>query len=258
MLKAIDHIVIAVPELDTAINHYSNVGFSVVRGGKHSIGSHNALIAFADGAYIELIAFLAANTGHPWQTALEKSGGGGLVDFCMVTDNLEADVAAIRSAGAQISDPYAMSRDRPDGFHLTWELSVPAPPWNARLPFLIRDLTPRDQRVPHEREHRNGVRGIQGVAIAVEDPAPLAAIYSQVLGTPGAPIQRADLDATGIEFVIGPHQLQIVAAKSETSPIAKWIRVHGESPFEAKLIATGQARDQIDPILLGRARLGIA
>lgn len=257
MFKAIDHIVIAVAELDAAIDHYSSAGFSVVRGGKHSIGSHNALIAFADGAYIELIAFLSANTGHPWQTALEKHGSG-LVDFCMVTDNLEADVATIRHAGAQIGDPFAMSRDRPDGFHLNWELSIPAPPWNARLPFLIRDLTPRDERVPHEREHRNGVRGLQGVAIAVEDPAPLAAIYAQVLGAPGTPVQRADLDGTGIEFAIGPHRVQIVAAKSESSPIAKWIRVHGESPFEAKLIATAQARDQIDPILLGRARLGIA
>jgi catechol 2,3-dioxygenase-like lactoylglutathione lyase family enzyme len=257
MFKSVDHIVIVVPELEAAIEHYSGVGFTVARGGKHSIGSHNALIAFADGAYIELIAFLADGTGHPWQNALEKNGGG-FVDFCMVTDNLEGDVAAVRRAGAQISDPYAMTRDRPDGYRLSWELSVPAPPWNGRLPFLIRDQTPRDERVPHEREHRNGVRGIQQVTIAVEDPDSVGRVYTSVLGSPRTPLQRPELDAAGVEFAVGPHRIELLAPKSEASVIAKWIRVHGESPFEAKLIATGRAHEQIDPILLGRARLGIA
>jgi catechol 2,3-dioxygenase-like lactoylglutathione lyase family enzyme len=257
MFRAIDHIVVVVPELEAAIDRYGAVGFTVVRGGKHSIGSHNALIAFADGAYIELIAFLAAATGHPWQSALDK-GGGGLVDFCMMTDNLEADVAAIRRAGAQMGEPYSMTRDRPDGFRLSWELSIPAPPWNGRLPFLIRDLTRREERVPREHQHRNDVTGIQGVTIAVEDADLVAKTYTGALGRPGEPIRRPDLDAAGFEFIVGAHRIQLVTAKSESSPIAKWIRMHGESPFEAKLIATGPSHEQIDPILLGRARLGIA
>ena len=58
MIKGIDHIVVVVPDLEDAITKYGELGFTVVRGGKHNIGTHNALIAFADGSYVELIAFL--------------------------------------------------------------------------------------------------------------------------------------------------------------------------------------------------------
>ena len=77
MLQGIDHIVIAVPDLAVASRNYEALGFTVVPGGRHPVGTHNALIAFADGAYIELIAFYEKNTQHKWWVPLEK--GGGLV-----------------------------------------------------------------------------------------------------------------------------------------------------------------------------------
>src|ERR1700687_6129556 len=98
MFTGIDHVVIVVEQLETAIASYSRAGFTVVRGGKHPIGTHNALIAFADRSYLELIAFLKSNTGHPWQQALAK--GSGIVDFCVSTDDLDADINAMRRAGA--------------------------------------------------------------------------------------------------------------------------------------------------------------
>ncbi len=55
-LLAVDHIVIMVPDLNAAIRDYTELGFTVIPGGSHPAGTHNALIAFADGAYIELIA----------------------------------------------------------------------------------------------------------------------------------------------------------------------------------------------------------
>ena len=64
MLTGIDHIVIAVPDLDVARKSYEALGFTVVPGGRHPVGTHNALIAFADGAYVELIAFYEANPSH--------------------------------------------------------------------------------------------------------------------------------------------------------------------------------------------------
>src|SRR5262249_12580966 len=77
MLQGIDHIVIAVPDLDRAAQSYASLGFTVVQGGRHPVGTHNALIGFADGAYIELIAFYEKNTQHKWWEPLQK--GGGLV-----------------------------------------------------------------------------------------------------------------------------------------------------------------------------------
>ena len=59
-ILGLDHIVIAVADLDTAIADFRSLGFTVQPGGRHpGRTSHNALIVFADGAYFELIAWTA-------------------------------------------------------------------------------------------------------------------------------------------------------------------------------------------------------
>lgn len=256
MFTGIDHVVIAVEELETAIASYSRAGFTVVRGGKHPIGTHNALIAFADGSYFELLAFLKPNTGHPWQTALEH--GGGLVDFCMRTDDLAADAESMRRAGAKIGTPYPLTRVRPDGYHLSWLLAVPDPPFNGQVPFLIKDDTPRDERVPHERTHRNDATGIRALAIAVDDPAVTSRYYARVLGRPGVPLSRPDLEASGITCTIGPHEVQLLASKTKNGPLANWTRDRGQSPFEVILASAAAAATALEPALLQRARIRIA
>src|SRR5438105_11493916 len=102
MLTGIDHVVIVVPDLEAAIKSYEDLGFTVARGGRHPIGSHNALIGLADGAYLELIAFFEPTATHRWRAMLDN--GGGLVDFCMQTDDLGADAAAFRAAGVTMSE----------------------------------------------------------------------------------------------------------------------------------------------------------
>jgi catechol 2,3-dioxygenase-like lactoylglutathione lyase family enzyme len=255
MFTGIDHVAIVVSELESAIASYARAGFTVVRGGKHPIGSHNALIAFADGSYLELIAFTKPDSGHPWQAALGK--GSGIVDFCMSTDDLTADIDAIRRAGAEIGDPSPLTRDRPDGYHLSWVLAIPKPPYNGQLPFLIKDDTPRDERVPRERSHRNGATGIRTLAIAVNDPAITSRYYARVLGRPGAPVERPDLEAVGVAFTIGPNELQLLASKTENGPLAEWIGVHGQSVFELVLASTAGAT-ALDPALLQGARIRFA
>ena len=74
MLHGIDHIAVVVPDLNTAIANYTTLGFTVVPGGRHPIGSHNALIAFEDGSYIELLAFFEPNPGHRWYQVLQQGG----------------------------------------------------------------------------------------------------------------------------------------------------------------------------------------
>jgi Glyoxalase-like domain len=253
MFTAIDHFVIVVPELDAAIRDYADAGFTVVRGGRHNIGTHNALIAFADDSYIELIAFLNRVTGHPWYTALEKSGG--IVDFCVQTDDLTADAEAMRRAGVPMGDARPMTRDRPDGYRLSWVLSIPGPPFHGRVPFLIKDETPRDERVPREREHRNGVTALRALTIAVEDPGATSVAYARVLGRPATPIQRPDLDGAGARFAIGPHAIELVAPKSGEGPLVDWIKLRGQSPYAAAL--AGPRGTRLDPARLSQARLCI-
>ena len=65
MLTGIDHIVIIISDLATAVKSYEEPGFTVALGGRHPVGTHNALIPLADGSYIELIAFYRANPEVP-------------------------------------------------------------------------------------------------------------------------------------------------------------------------------------------------
>jgi len=241
MIRGIDHIVIAVRDLERAIADYSELGFTVVRGGRHSgLNTHNALIAFADGCYFELIAFLGAPpaAAHWWYEALQR--GGGLIDFCVQSDSVEQDAAAFRRAGASISTPFTMGRERPDGYRLNWELAVNEGDTRGLVPFFIRDLTPRDERVPGVRSHQNGAAGVESLAIAVTEPNPIRLIYEKALGNRGENIERNDLQAAGVRFALGPHELQVIAPRGSSGVTAERLRARGPSPLEVKLRGTSQ------------------
>lgn len=210
MLTAIDHLVIVVADLQGAIERSQRLGFSVVPGGRHTTsGTHNALIGLADGSYIELLAFYQPNPQSPWWGALDH--GGGLSDFCVQTDDLRADVAAFRAAGIAMSDPSPMGRVRPDGFRLEWVLSKPGVELRGIVPFLIEDVTPREERVPRLTAHENRVTGLDTLTLAVDDATAVWRLYANVLPSESAEIERVELAAAGRRFVLGSHGLDIRA-----------------------------------------------
>ena len=237
MLTGIDHVVIVVPDLDAAIASYTDLGFTVVRGGRHPIGSHNALIGLADGAYLELIAFFEPAATHRWRTKLDQ--GGGLVDFCMATDDLKADADAFRAAGVPMGDPWPLSRTRPDGYALSWILCTPGVPHGGLAPFLIEDTTPRDERVPRQRTHANGVTGIVGLTVAAPDVATVRQWWQAVPGARVQDIRRDDVGGSGVRVTVGPHALDFVAPASAASPLATWIASRGPSSFALTLKTSG-------------------
>ena len=67
MITGIDHLVIAVKDLEAATRAYGELGFTVVPGGRHPVGTYNTLIAFADGSYLELIGFYREVTGTDFE-----------------------------------------------------------------------------------------------------------------------------------------------------------------------------------------------
>ncbi|HET7296906.1 MAG TPA: VOC family protein [Gemmatimonadales bacterium] len=256
MLIGLDHLVIVVSDLDTARKNYEALGFTVVAGGRHPIGSHNALIAFEDGAYLELIAFFEPNPSHRWWARLEQ--GGGLVDFCMRTDDVAADREAFRRAGVGLGEPRPLSRVRPDGYTLQWTLAIPEEAHAGLVPFLIVDETPRDERVPRLRTHPNGARGIDTLTVAV--PASrlpdVRAWYRAVLGAEGRDIRRDDLHGAGVRFAVGSHAVDLVAPAGTESPLDEWLRQRGGSPYAATLRAAAGG-GALDPALAQGARLAL-
>jgi len=249
VLTGLDHLVIAVRDLGTAIARYTDLGFGVVPGGQHPVATHNALVAFADGTYLELLAFYEETPGHRWWGLL------GLIDFCLRADDLAADTAALRRAGVDMDDPRSFSRVRPDGYTLRWLLSIPRGSHRGVAPFLIQDETPRAERVPRETRHPNGVSGIASVAIAVEQIGAVRRWYAGSLGQPGEAVERADLDAGGVRFLVGPHALELLAPRGTRGLLRDWLAANGPSPYSATFLTAHGPAGLLDPAKTLGARL---
>ena len=253
MIEGLDHLVIAVHDLAAAARSYTELGFGVITGGRHPEGSHNALVAFADGAYLELLAFFEPSPRHRWWDALQR--GGGLIDFCLASTDLVADAAAFRRAGVEITDPEPGARARPDGFQLRWLLSKPQAAARGIAPFLIHDETPRTERVPRPPAHANRVTGVGTVTVAVADPRDPALWYESTLGRKGQSVRRADLDAEGVRFAVGRHAVELLVPRGTAGPIAQWLGRRGPGPYSATLTSAGGRKGPLDPALTHGARL---
>lgn len=244
----LDHIVIAVADLDQAIADYRKLGFTVFPGGTHHGGaSHNALIVFADGSYFELIAYLKPSPEVRWWKLL-ASAGEGFVDFALLPEDTARDAAAARERGLAIDGPTDGGRLRTDGVRLDWQIVRPR---TTDVPFWCGDVTPRNLRVPEGdmRRHDNGVTGISRVVVAVADLAASKARYKALLDSePKAAPDDAALVSIG-DFVIdllGPGN---AAARNA-------IDRRGEGPFA--VILHGRTSRHLTPALSHGAKLSIA
>lgn len=236
-MLTLDHLVILVDDLASAVADYEQLGFTVTPGGTHADGlTHNALISFRDGTYLELIAFIdpADTDDNVWSW---RKLGGGLIDYCVASSNLRADVLALRAQGLSVDDPTEGGRQRPDGTAIRWRSGSF---WQAghELPFLIEDVTPRELRVPGgaATEHRNSASGIRQLTIAVADLQRLSASFrSLTRSAPTSPQQDARLDALTVSCALGEQTLRLAEPSGPFSPVQQQLETIGLGPFEVVL-----------------------
>ena len=97
MIVALDHIAIAVPELQAAINRFAE-DFGLTFAGTEAVESAQTMTAFfpIEGTQIELIHPL--NGQGPVQKSLEKRGPG-LHHICFRTDDIHGDMNSLKEKG---------------------------------------------------------------------------------------------------------------------------------------------------------------
>lgn len=97
MITGLDHIAIAVPDLDAAIERFMN-DFGLTFKGTEDVASAKTSTAFfpVPATQIELVHPL--NGEGPIAKYLEKKPGG-LHHLCFRTDDIEADVARLKDKG---------------------------------------------------------------------------------------------------------------------------------------------------------------
>jgi catechol 2,3-dioxygenase-like lactoylglutathione lyase family enzyme len=236
MPNRIDHVVIAVRDLEQASNDFRELGFTVIPGGEHAHrASHNALIAFQDGSYIEVIAFhdVGDRSGDDWWDQLQK--GEGFVDFAVLTDDLDAVAERLRKGGQEFTGPSNGGRTRTDGQEIAWKVARPAPTESVRLPFVIEDVSPIELRVPSGDAaiHANGALGLHGIYGLVGSASRASAAYTRLLGA--APV----CEAGPIRFNLGPHWIELIQATGHGSEASKVLTERSAGPLEIVIRTSG-------------------
>ena len=236
MTLSLDHIVIAVQDLDAATAGYSALGFTVIRGGEHADGvTGNVLVVFQDGSYLELIRFNRPEPGRRWSDVYH-SAGEGFLDHALLPTDIAADVEAAQGRGLDIENPVPGGRIRPDGERLEWKTArSPSPD----VPFLCGDVTPRRLRVQEGDEVRtqpNGVTGVAELVVAVRDVSSSATRYAALLGAAVPAIADGDVHGSGARIArltLGGTGTVIVLAQPSdgASELAGILAERGQGPF---------------------------
>ncbi len=258
MIQGIDHLVILVDDLDEGVAQYERLGFTVTPGGKHPRGTHNALVPFQDGAYLELISFWEPDySEHRWHKHIAT--GGGLIDHALASDDLAGEIAQAGVRGVPYNGPVPGARKRPDGVEIEWQLAHEAAGAGHGLPFLIQDITDRSVRVPggDAAVHPNGVLGIDRLILAVNDLETVGRQYADLIGTDPAPGDTAtDLDQTTRAIVVqaGRDPIELHQPDGD-GPVADQLAKRGNGPYAVVFYGT-EAKD-IDPAQAGNARISI-
>ena len=227
----------------------------MVAGGRHpGLGTDNALIALRDTSYLELIAFHEPRRDHRWWTPLSR--GGGLIDFCLQTDDLAGDAKTLRQAGVEMGDLERRERRRPDGALVRWVCTLAGGAHRGVAPFLLAEDGARDERVPREQAHANGVTGVGVVTVAVDDLPSVRRWYAAALGAAGQDVACPELGAVGARFAVGPHVFEFLAPTG-AGPVRDWLAARGASPYSATLVG-GHRAGPLDLVRTQGARLALA
>lgn len=182
----LDHVVLFVDDLDDAVSIFSSYGFTVTPGGING-PTHNALIAFENETYIELIA-LQKRTMRRLFKLMRRSGllrlrslvktdlnnrlfgwfskPQGFRDICFRATSLEEVSKECQASGVLLTPIIPFNRHRPDGITVSWYLAGTI---SDAEPFFIEDKTPIHLRIPDgaARIHDNGALGITEIETKV-------------------------------------------------------------------------------------------
>lgn len=195
--RRIDHLVIAVEDLDAAGEFYAALGFLVGARNRHPWGTENRIVQFGS-SFLELIS-----VGEGAQIAPHGPGFFSFGAFVqgylarreglamLVLDSADAAADAARFAAAGIGDfePFFFERSgrRPDGsaVHVAFSLAFAADPALPEAGFFVcQQHFPEAFWNPDFQRHANGARDVAEVVLRAEAPGAHAGFVAAYAGAP--------------------------------------------------------------------------
>jgi catechol 2,3-dioxygenase-like lactoylglutathione lyase family enzyme len=153
-VTGLDHVPVAVADLEAAAERYRRLGFTLKPGRPHDNGIENRHVKFADGTEIELITAPAVRDALTTEYVHHLASGDGPAFLALYAPDLDRL--------AQRFDAAARTYSRGG-----WGLSFPDGDPMSYVFFGPRNASPTD--LPAHFEHANGAESLFAVWLAVDD-----------------------------------------------------------------------------------------
>lgn len=246
----IDHVTIAGSELPRMEHAFADLGLATDYGGPHSNNvTHMALLGFVDGSYIELISSLAVGQKDHAFWGEHIANDGGPCAWAVQVNDVATEAERMAALGIPVEGPAYYSRRRPDHSVVEWDLAFLGDQGaGAKLPFIIKDITPRELRTRPSASVADGLlAGVAKVILGVEDLDASVGLFRRVYGWSGPMIEdNPDFGAKLANFNGTP--VTLATPRTAHSWLAGRLAQFGESPC-AYLIGTGnfaEAHERFD------------
>ena len=222
--RAIDHVVLAVRNLDAAARRYEKLGFTLTPRAAHEdrMGTSNRLAQFAAKNFIELLEVDRPDTlaAHDFSASRAFFSFGehnrravaqreGLSMLVFAGDDARGDIATFKAADLPTFAPFDFERlaRLPDGTEVTVAFSlafVQSPEMPNVAFFVCENRAPEVFWKPAYQSHANGAMGIAAVYLASPAPERDAAFVGKMFG--GAVTSLPD---GGYRVACGPQELRV-------------------------------------------------
>tara|TARA_Y100000588_G_scaffold67476_1_gene68350 strand:- start:9726 stop:10625 length:900 start_codon:yes stop_codon:yes gene_type:complete len=253
----IDHVLIAVRDLQQTAETFNRLGFTVTPEGLHpGRGSRNRLVVF-DQEYLELISITDPTLPLFRPNMAEfLSSREGLFIFSIGTTNIQNDFMKFKSRGIDINETLYGARHSSDGdMEYSWiQCEINPLELPGSQTFLIQHDHSIKQRykVPNNPWiHQNGALGIYNLTLAVTDSEKAANRWQtvfdlEVIGR----THFAGLNANKVSLSFDNGVLDLI---SPTGPglVEQFLSSYGESPYSLAIRVSDL--DHISQILLGNS-----
>jgi hypothetical protein len=228
----VDHASVCGSQLDAMRESFAAAGLATDYGGPHANGgTQMALLGFDDGSYLELIAPQKPGMAADSNWAKMILGDAGPCAWAIGSQELQAELARLKSVAIETEGPSSGSRKRPDGKVIEWETARigPGAP-GAVLPFMIEDKTPRELRArPSAGVQGSPVTGIAVVVIGVKDLDAASALFRRAYGWSAPAVEGHKEFGARLAYFTG-SPVMLATPLDQKSWLAERLQAFGEHP----------------------------
>jgi catechol 2,3-dioxygenase-like lactoylglutathione lyase family enzyme len=201
MTRRIDHLVVAVQDLDQAGHFYQRLGFQVGSRNRHPWGTENRIVQFP-GSFIELITVGEGAAIAPHAASAFSFGAfvqdylrarEGLAMLVLDSQDATADAALFAKQGIGSFEPFHFERTgrRPDGSEtkVAFTLAFTSVERSPKAGFFVcQQHYPENFWNPEFQRHDNQATRISSVTLAAPEPEQLREFLNAFTGVqPGSP-----------------------------------------------------------------------